>query len=210
MRQVLWLRAQLSLVSRLVEKNLAVETMKKYPPDGQKEVVTRGRWWGIVLAAFCFSLAGASAKSTDATPTQLRQFTITDEKTGLEWLRCTVGQRWNGFRCIGVAKMMSWDQAQQAAASASKELGGEWRLPSVDELQTLLCTDCPPPKIDQRLFPDTPAAPFWTYSKAPLSIGRYWTVNFFTGHLFARNTTGMERYVRLVKSAPPRQTKQAP
>jgi len=106
--------------------------------------------------------------------------------------------------------MVDWDQAQQAAASASKELGGQWRLPSVEELQTLICAECPPPKIDQQLFPDTPAAPFWTYSEAPLSIGRYQTVNFYTGHLFNRNTKAMERYVRLVKPAPPRQTKQAP
>lgn len=185
-------------------------SMKKYPPGGQKRAVARRRWQGTLLAAFFLSLAGAPAKSADPTPTQLRQFTITDQKTGLEWLRCTVGQRWNGFRCIGVPKMMSWDQAQQAAASASKELGGEWRLPSVNELQTLVCADCPPPKIDQMLFPDTPAAPFWTYSEAPFSIGRYQTVNFYTGHLFNRNTKAMERYVRLVKSAPTRQTKQAP
>ena len=185
-------------------------SMKKYPPGGQKRAVARRRWQGRLLAAFFLSLAGAPAKSADPTPTQLRQFTFTNQKTGLEWLRCTVGQRWNGFRCIGVPKMMSWDQAQQAAASASKELGGEWRLPSVDELQTLVCADCPPPKIDQMLFPDTPAAPFWTYSEAPFSIGRYQTVNFYTGHLFNRNTKAMERYVRLVKSAPTRQTKQAP
>jgi hypothetical protein len=184
--------------------------MKKCPPDGRNQATKLGSSVSVIIAALCFSFAGGFAKSAEPTPTQLRQFTITDQKTGLEWLRCTVGQRWNGFRCIGVPKMMTWDQAQQAAASASKELGGEWRLPSVDELQALVCDKCPPPKIDQQLFPDTPAAPFWTYSKAPLSIGRYWTVNFFTGHNFGRNTTGMERYVRLVKSAPPRQTKPVP
>jgi hypothetical protein len=181
--------------------------MKKCPPDGRNRATKLGREGLVIFAAVWFSLAGAFAVGADPTPTQLRQFTITDQKTGLEWLRCTVGQRWNGFRCIGVPKMMTWDQAQQAAAIASKELGGEWRLPSVDELQALVCDKCPPPKIDQKLFPDTPAAPFWTYSEAPLSIGRYWTVNFFTGHRFGRNTTGMERYVRLVKSAPRRQTK---
>jgi len=173
-------------------------------------VVVRRRWQGMLLATSCLNLAGMPTKSADPTPTQLRQFTITDQKTGLEWLRCTVGQRWNGFRCIGVAKMMTWDQAQQAAAGASKELGAEWRLPSADELQTLVCADCPPPKIDRLLFPDTPAAPFWTYSEAPLSIGRYQTVNFYTGYLFNRNTKAMERYARLVKSAPSRRTKQAP
>jgi hypothetical protein len=184
--------------------------MKKCPPVGRRLAITRGRGGVVGLIALCFILSGGLAKGADPTPTQLRQFTITDRTTGLEWLRCTAGQRWNGFRCIGVPKMMSWDQAQQAAASASKELGGDWRLPTVDELQTLVCTKCPPPKIDQKLFPDTPAAPFWTNSKAPLSVGRYWTVNFFTGYLLSRNTTTMERYVRLVKSAPPRQVKGTP
>lgn len=162
----------------------------------------RARWLGLWVFFVATNAFGA-----DPSTTQLRQFTVTDRQTGLTWLRCSVGQQWNGFRCIGVPRMLTWEQANEAAAMARAELGGNWRLPTVDELQTLVCEPCTPPKLDKRLFPDTPAAPFWTVSDAPLSIGRIWTVNFYTGHLFARNTKSMERYVRLVKSAPPKKTK---
>ena len=65
---------------------------------------------------------------------------------------------------------------------ANKELGGNWRLPTVDELKTLVCKDCPPPKIDERLYPITMAAPYWSSTKNRWSVGRYWTVNFYTGY----------------------------
>lgn len=164
--------------------------------------ISNHRWLWMWIAAL-----STIALSADPTPTQLKQYTITDRQTRLTWLRCSVGQRWNGFKCIGVPRMLTWDQANEAAAMAKKELGGNWRLPTVEELQTLVCDSCIPPKIDQRLFPDTPAAPFWSASSAPLSVGRVWTVNFYTGHLFGRNTKSMERYVRLVKAAPPKTVK---
>jgi hypothetical protein len=69
---------------------------------------------------------------------------------------------------------------------------------------------CPLPKIDPRLYPSTPAAPFWTSSKNRWSIGRYWTVNFYTGHTFGRNAPDMARYVRLVKDLSPRENAAPP
>ena len=160
------------------------------------------RWLCLWIGAL-----STAVMTAEPTPTQLKQYTITDRQTRLTWLRCSVGQRWNGFRCIGAPRMLTWEQANEAAAMAKKELGGNWRLPTVEELQTLVCDPCAPPKIDQRLFPDTPAAPFWSASSAPLSVGRVWTVNFYTGHLFGRNTKSMERYVRLVKAAPTKTVK---
>lgn len=138
-----------------------------------------------------------------ATPTQLRQFTIRDRANGVEWLRCSVGQVWNGFTCMGEPRMLSLEEARSAAAMARAELGGEWRLPTLNELEKLVCKDCEPPKIDSRLFPRTSAAPYWTESKNRWSVGRYWTVNFFTGYTFGRNMPGMARYVRLVQDFPP-------
>ena len=145
---------------------------------------------------------GAARSAEPATPTQLRQFTIRDRDNGVEWLRCSVGQVWNGFTCMGEPRMLTLDEARSAAAMARTELGGEWRLPTLDELERLVCKDCEPPKIDARLFPRTSAAPYWTESKNRWSVGRYWTVNFFTGYTFGRNTPAMVRYVRLVQDFP--------
>lgn len=161
----------------------------------------------IVMPAAAQSTEGRPAlarpAAEPATPTQLRQFTIRDRANGVEWLRCSVGQVWNGFTCMGEPRMLSLDEARSAAAMARAELGGEWRLPTLQELEKLVCKDCEPPKIDSRLFPRTSAAPYWTESKNRWSVGRYWTVNFFTGYTFGRNMPGMARYVRLVQDFPP-------
>jgi hypothetical protein len=153
---------------------------------------------------------GRAQAGGEATPTQLKQFTIRDRSSGLEWLRCSVGQVWNGYTCIGNARMLSLDEALQAEVLAQNELGAGWRLPSVDELRTLVCESCTQPKIDSRLYPNTMAAPYWSSSKNRWSIGRYWTVNFYTGHTFGRNAPDMARYVRLVKDLPQRQEASPP
>ena len=161
-------------------------------------------WWVIgTVPADAQNLGSSAARSAEpATPTQLRQFTIRDRDNGVEWLRCSVGQVWNGFTCMGEPRMLTLDEARSAAAMARTELGGEWRLPTLEELEKLVCKDCEPPKIDARLFPRTSAAPYWTESKNRWSVGRYWTVNFFTGYTFGRNTPAMVRYVRLVQNFP--------
>ena len=163
--------------------------------------------WLLFVTA---SPMGRAQVGGEATPTQLKQFTIRDRSRGLEWLRCSVGQIWNGYTCIGNARMLSLDQARQAEILARNELGAWWRLPTVEELGTLICESCKPPKIDVRLYPNTMAAPYWTSSKNRWSIGRYWTVNFYTGHTFGRNAPDMARYVRLVKDLPQRQEAAAP
>jgi len=169
----------------------------------------------LVAAAMCLVFALPAAAQTGAgaaepTPTQLRQFTIRDSEHNLEWLRCSAGQVWNGYTCIGNPRMLSLKEAEQAVLLAQRELGAGWRLPTVDELRTLVCKKCEPPKIDTRLYPNTAAAPYWTGSKNSMSVGRYWTVNFYTGYAFGRNTSEMARYVRLVKDLPPRTQAVAP
>jgi hypothetical protein len=157
------------------------------------------------LTALAPTVIAQSARAAgEPTAVQLKQFTIRDTEHNLEWLRCSAGQVWNGYTCIGNPRMLSLSEAEQAVALARRELGEGWRLPTVDELRTLVCKKCEPPKIDIRLFPNTAAAPYWTASKNTMSVGRYWSVSFYTGYAFGRNTPEMVRYVRLVKDLPPR------
>ncbi len=169
---------------------------------------------GMPMAGLWASMVGLAlaqpARIPDPTPTQLKQFTIGDRAAGLEWLRCSAGQVWNGFTCIGVAQMLTLEQANQAAAMASRELGGAWRLPTLPELQSLVCADCPPPKIDGRLYPNTMATAYWTSTENRWSFGRQWTVNFYTGHAFGRNAPTMSRHLRLVRDLPKRTQATAP
>jgi len=70
-----------------------------------------GMIMGIVIVALTASMATLSvaqgARVSEPTPTQLAEFTIRDRAAGLEWLRCSVGQVWNGSTCIGVAQTLT-------------------------------------------------------------------------------------------------------
>lgn len=195
----------------MFKTDLKTFTRSKQGFSGARHHLAVGCLFAALVAA-CMSLpasaqaTGSSAATPSAdsvTPTQLRQFTIRDRANGVEWLRCSVGQVWNGLTCMGEPRMLTLEEARSAAAMARAELGGEWRLPTLQELERLVCKDCEPPKIDARLFPRTWAAPYWTDSINRWSVGRYWTVNFFTGYTFGRNMPTMVRYVRLVRDFPP-------
>lgn len=85
----------------------------------------------------------------------------------------------------------------RAATSATKEtlggatslcyelqLGGTgWRLPTVNELLSLVVYDHAFPAADITLFADTPNLPLWTSVKVPTSTDGYFTVVFTNGTL---------------------------
>lgn len=67
-----------------------------------------------------------------------------DERTGLIWDRCSVGQTWNGTTCEGVPKDLKYQELQTLVSqlNSQKHLGyGDWVIPTLDQLSTIL--DCP-------------------------------------------------------------------
>lgn len=152
----------------------------------------------LLLAA----LIPISASAAEPTPRQLSQFTVRDATRSIEWLRCAAGQTWNGNTCAGEARLFSYEEATRAAELASAELGGRWRLPSREELESLLCAPCGTPQIDARTFPHSPAATFWSSTTSWYSSAQHWSVNFRTGVGAGRNPPGMRHHVRLVRELP--------
>ena len=128
-----------------------------------------------------------------------KEYIIIDLKSGVEWLRCSVGQRWNGTECIGEIVKLSQQMTAQAIEIANEQLGGNWRLPTRKELEKLVCHECSIPKIDESFFPNTPAEPFWTGEQNEHSPRFFWSVNFFTGHTYGRFAPFQEIAVRLVR-----------
>jgi hypothetical protein len=131
--------------------------------------------------------------------------TVLDIQTGLQWMRCALGQTWTGATCDGAAKKYNW----YAAHSAVKELntnGGyagqcDWRLPSIDELKMLIVEN-QKPTIDQQAFPNTPSSLFWSGSPDAYNSDIAWVVNFYYGNAGnAGNAVnrGDNNHVRLVR-----------
>ena len=125
---------------------------------------------------------------------------ILDLKYNIYWLRCSVGQIWDNDSCKGKPIKLTMDQVNQAIEKANEQLGGNWRLPSRKELESIVCLKCGKIKINKKLFPDTPYEPFWTGEKNSWSKQFYWSVNFFTGHTFGRFPGSIPNFVRLVRS----------
>ena len=116
-----------------------------------------------------------------------------DIETGLHWMRCALGQTWDGKNCSGAASNYNWNAAHEAVAALNHDGGYagycDWRLPSIDELKTLVyCSSGQPktwndtgesckgefnrPTIDLTAFPDTPSSWFWSGSPNASNCGQ--------------------------------------
>ena len=113
---------------------------------------------------------------------------VRDVRNNITWLRCSVGQRWDydTGKCVGKVVRLNHEEIKDAIAQADQQLGGSWRLPSVEELETLICEDCEPPKIRTKYFPDIQREAYWTGSQNFFNSKMYWSVNFMTGHSYSR------------------------
>ena len=129
----------------------------------------------------------------------VKEHIVVDLEHKIEWLRCTVGQRWNGNKCVGDIVNLSLDMIPTALDIANEQLGGKWRLPSKAELTSIVCKSCPSPKINVKIFPNTDNAPYWTSNRSIFNSRFYVSVNFHTGFSFNRFSPIKDLAVRLVR-----------
>ncbi len=137
--------------------------------------------------------------------------TVTDVRTGLQWMRCSLGQTRQDGTCTGEAEKYTW----QAALDAAKAYGSGWRVPTWGELLTLIyCSSDQPktwndtgekcggdynsPAIYQAAFPNTPAMGFWSSSVYGYVPNSALLVSFSYGHYFSNPRT-YDYPVRLVR-----------
>jgi len=156
-----------------------------------------------IMAAAAFLSTPAMAQGTTH---MARDHLVIDLRFSIEWLRCTVGQVWNGTTCVGDVVRLDHDQIAIAISQAEEQLGEGWRLPTLDELEGLLCKECeklsysePRPMIDGDIFPKTVSEPYWTGQQNRLSRQHYFSVNFFNGWTYGRFLPTQPLAVRLVR-----------
>jgi len=120
--------------------------------------------------------------------------TVTDSSTKLTWSRCNLGQAWKGDSCTGNSAKYSYDQAK-AVISASKSAEQGYRLPTLDELMSIISWDCGEPAV-YKTWTSIESGFYWTSSAA---FGGFQnTVLMTTGDEYPMNQD-IEAWVLLVK-----------
>jgi hypothetical protein len=120
--------------------------------------------------------------------------TVYDKRAGLTWMRCSYGQEWTeSGGCSGSVNLLEWESAMGLRWRGD----AAWRLPTKDELQSIVAPGCKRPAVDEALFPGTPSIQYWTSTASGPSYA--WVVFFRTGMAtwnFLRTTPFAVRLVR--------------
>ncbi len=126
---------------------------------------------------------------------------VFDQDTQLTWQRCSVGQRWDNARgCVGDVRFFSFDEAQEQG-------GGQWRVPTKEELGSLVdqarVEAKRTPTIDPVAFPNLDKINYGYWSSTPSDASQGWYVGFNAGDLeFSHRYRGYLFAVRLVCGEP--------
>lgn len=153
-----------------------------------------------------------------------------DNALGLIWMRCSLGQEWDGSRCEGSAKAYTKEEAQQAIDQLNKvSYVGlyDWKLPDIEAMHSLLecndgyegsyvipvssgsektvAVDCAGdfkvPAINEQVFPDTQWAIWRGYwTSSSNKEGEPLAIYFNDGKIKAKDKA---HYVRPVRSLNP-------
>ena len=153
----------------------------------------------IFTLIFCFFILSNKIIFSQSNQFYLKEHLVIDLFTSTEWMRCSVGQRWDGNTCIGKIISLNHEQMDEVLRIASDQLGSGWRLPTRKELESLVCKDCKIPKIDSKIFPNTEPIPYWTGERNKFAKKHFWSVNFYTGNTYGRFYPYQSLAVRLVR-----------
>jgi len=137
--------------------------MFSYPPlkTGQTTVYTVGDN-GINQSGVARDYTGPTQD-----PAYTSDYTTTDNVTGLVWKTCSEGS--SGATCTGgAATIMDWSTVQNSCNSLNTQNSGagyagrkDWRLPTGEELETLVDYSKYSPAIGTSAFPAVTGVKYW-------------------------------------------------
>lgn len=149
---------------------------------------------------------------------QIKDRLVKDTTTDLMWQRCSLGQIWKDASCQGTAEAYTWEDAMKVANNYAYAGYKDWRLPTIDELKTLVyCSSgliksykngrshCDGkytiPTINDDVFLNTPRYG-WYWSSTPNAERRNtaWVVSFSDGGVYADGDEDKGFNVRLVRN----------
>lgn len=128
--------------------------------------------------------------------------TIFDTKTGLTWSRCPLGMNWDKGHCRDVPDRMNWNEADSTIIGLNHKGGyagfRDWRLPTLEELSSLVESKCYEPAINTVIFPNTPNIGFWSSTPDKQHRHGAWLVYFLNGSRYMGNRD-YEWAIRMVR-----------
>ncbi len=98
----------------------------------------------ILLGFFIYSIALNVFAQTKGDKFSIHKsgMMVYDSSTELVWMRCSLGQNWNGLTCNGAPTTMSYNEALAAVSSLNKNggFGGykDWTLPDIRQLHSIV------------------------------------------------------------------------
>lgn len=123
---------------------------------------------------------------------------VTDTHNGLVWRRWAEGLNRLGETASGKSLTFTHEAALEYAAAEAARTGQAWRLPTVEELVSLVDRTQKNPSINPKIFPNTPPKWFWTASPKTGNTHNAWSVGFYYGYV-SYVSRGNLMAVRLVK-----------
>jgi len=128
--------------------------------------------------------------------------TVTDTETDLMWDRCLLGT--TGLDCDieGAPLSLNWPFALQQVvlSNASSHRGySDWRLPNIQELESIIDLSREDPAFDTTAFPGSQAASELWSSTTDTASGGAWAVWVQRGSFGSRAKDQFEASLRLVR-----------
>ena len=145
------------------------------------------------------------ARWPDTTRSRTRHFDAHDDAaidatSRLVWMRCSVGQSWDGSTCTGYIRRFDFQAAMAFAQEQAARTGQAWRVPNAKELASLVDPTRKHPAIDPVAFPNTLPDLYWTSTAYAWTATGGWAVTFDGGQTLAYYD-GYQLALRLVHDA---------
>lgn len=133
----------------------------------------------LILLSTCASYEGHA--QTAVNRFRIDGATVVDESTGLRWQRCSVGQTYTQSNtCKGNPKKLNFLQAQKQTNFVVQS-NGFWRVPTKNEIASLVDKTKAGLKIDVSVFPDVSQKNRFYWTCDMYADGAAWYADFGSG-----------------------------
>jgi hypothetical protein len=125
-----------------------------------------------------------------------------DPSSDTIWYRCPGGKHFSNYICKGEGLHLNWSEATNYAVEFSEKSGIVWRLPTNDEMKSIIEPSCIAPAINQNVFPSPEVANYWTSSGSWQRKTFKCSVNSYNGSLSCRQPKFVQQPFLLVMDQP--------